>query len=570
MARPLPAVGLLVDGLELGYQWSLVRGAADAVRVGGAHLLCFAGGVLGGPPGSGGERNGVFELASPASVDGVVVAAGAIGNRVGAVRLGQYCERYRPLPICSVGVELPGTSFVSIDNESGMRTAIDHLVNTHAMKSIAFVRGPEANVEAERRFTAYREALRHAGIPLNPDLVAPGDFEEHSGRDAVHAFFTKPGVTPLSLDAIVAANDAMALGVLAELTQLGIRVPEQVAVVGFDDVEESRFTLPPLTTVRQPLLEQGRDSVRIVLHQVRLGGASERVVRLTEPVIRRSCGCLGPQHAAGPPSSEVHGRSSFEAAFVEKRQLILAGLTRSARGQLSAAGADWAERLLNAFSDQIRGVTRDALLRAFDDCLRRLSANDADLAICHDVVSAMRVSTLGSLDSDPQRRSLAENLFHEVRLMIAEATDRAHASRRIRAERAARALGQAAAAIASSGDLDELSTAVEAHLPPLGVSRCFLVAKTDEGSAQDPLYRLVLALNPGYREGPASSIPRPFSDIIRRDVLSAAGEHAYAVLPLTYGGRMRGALVIEIGAPDGWAYEMLRDAFTASLRTTLA
>jgi DNA-binding LacI/PurR family transcriptional regulator len=558
-------VGLLVDGLELGYQWSLVRGAADAARVGGAHLLCFAGGVLGGPPGSGGERNGVFELASPSAVDGLVVAAGAIGNRVGPERLAEYCERYRPLPVCSVAVELAGASFVAIDNESGMRTAIDHLVHTHGMRRIAFVRGPEANAEAERRFAAYKEALRHARIDFAPELVAAGDFEEHSGREAVHAFFSKPGVSPHTLNAIVAANDGMALGVLAELTQLGVRVPDQIAVVGFDDIEESRFSLPPLTTVRQPLLEQGRDAVRMVLHQIRLGGAAERVVRLTEPVVRRSCGCLGSQQAA-PPSADSQARSSFEAAFVERRQLILASLSRAARGQLSAAGADWAERLLNAFSDQMRGVGTDALLRAFDDTLRRLASSDTDLAVCHDVVSALRATTLGSLQNDPQRRWQAENLFHEVRVMVAEATDREHAARRIRAERAARSLGQAAAAIASSPDLDALSTAVSAHLPALGIPRCFLVARADQGASEGPLFRLVLAVDPGLRNGPPASNARPFADIVRREMLTASGEHAFAVLPLTFGGRLEGVLVTEIGAPDGWAYEMLRDAFTASFR----
>jgi DNA-binding LacI/PurR family transcriptional regulator len=426
---------LLINGLELGYEWALARGAADAARVGGAHLLCFAGGILGAPPGSGGERNAVFELATQAAVDGLVVASGAIGNRLGRARLEEYCERYRPLPVCSVAVELAGASYVSIDNESGVRTAVDHLVNTHQMKSIAFVRGPEANSEAECRFAAYREALQHAGIPYAPELVAPGDFDDHSGRAAVHAFFSKHGATPRSLEAIVAANDAMALGALSELTQLGIRVPEQVAVVGFDDIEDSRFSLPPLTTVRQPLLEQGRDAVRIVLHQLRLGGPPERVVRLTEPVLRRSCGCLGAQHTVGPPSSDPRGRSSFEAGLVERRQLILAALTRAARGQLSAAGSDWAERMLNAFTDQMRGEASDGFLRTFDDCLRRLAAGDTDLSICHDVVTAMRASAMGALEGDPHRRSQAENLFHEVRVLIAEATDRAHASRRVKAER---------------------------------------------------------------------------------------------------------------------------------------
>jgi DNA-binding LacI/PurR family transcriptional regulator len=565
--RPLPVIGLFINSLEAGYAWALVRGAAEAARVGGAHLLCLAGGRLGTPPGSGGERNGIYELATPASVDGLIIASGAIGNALGRARLEEYCERYRPLPVCSVAVELTGSSFVSIDNESGMRTAIDHLVHAHGMKHIAFVRGPESNAEAERRFAAYKDALAQAKIPFVPELVAPGDFEEHSGRDAVHLFFSRPGVSANLLGAIVAANDEMALGALAELTQLGVRVPDQVAVVGFDDIEEARFSLPPLTTVRQPLIEQGRDAMRMVLNQIRNGGQPEHVVRLTEPVIRRSCGCLGAAHAASLPGADARARS-FEAAFVERRQLVLAALSRAARGQLAAAGFDWAERILNAFSDQVRGQSTDALLRAFDDMLRRLAASDVDLAICHDVVSALRISALGALEGDATRRTEAENMFHEVRVMIADATDRAHASRRIRAERSARSLVQASAAISACRTADELGAAVAAHLPALGMSRCLVAVPVDAGAGSEPSYRVLLALDPSYPESTPSPQPCSFAEVVRKDVLAGSGEHTFAVLPLSHGGRMRGVLFVEIGAPDGWAYEMLRDAFTAFLRAT--
>src|SRR5580700_5372773 len=80
VTAPAPTVGLLVDCLEDSYQWSVLRGAMDAAYDQGAHLLCFAGGVLEAPQGQGGERNGVFDLAGPKSVDALIVMSGAIGN----------------------------------------------------------------------------------------------------------------------------------------------------------------------------------------------------------------------------------------------------------------------------------------------------------------------------------------------------------------------------------------------------------------------------------------------------------------------------------------------------------
>src|SRR5882672_10568541 len=120
---PSPTIGLLVDSLDDAYQWSVLRGAMDSALECGAHLLCFAGGVLEAPRGNGGERNGVFDLATPTTVDALIVMSGAIGNRVGSDRLREYCERFRPLPMCSIAVELTDMSSVCIDNESGMRAA---------------------------------------------------------------------------------------------------------------------------------------------------------------------------------------------------------------------------------------------------------------------------------------------------------------------------------------------------------------------------------------------------------------------------------------------------------------
>src|SRR5580704_11179161 len=212
-AGPSPIVGLLIDSLEDSYQWSVLRGAMDAARDLGAHLLCFAGGVL---DGQGGARNGVFDLAGPQSVDALVVMSGAIGNRIGPERLARYCERYRPLPICSIAVDLGELSSVCIDNESGLRVMIEHLVRVHGKRRIAFVRGPVANAEAERRFAVYRQALDSSGIPFSPELVVVGDFEPRGGREAAAALLERK-VDARGLDAIVAANDAMALGVLDEL-----------------------------------------------------------------------------------------------------------------------------------------------------------------------------------------------------------------------------------------------------------------------------------------------------------------------------------------------------------------
>jgi DNA-binding LacI/PurR family transcriptional regulator len=565
-AGPSPTIGLLVDSLEDSYQWSVLRGAMDAARDLGAHLLCFAGGVLEAPLSDGGGRNGVFDLAGPSSVDALVVMSGAIGNRIGPERLARYCERYRPLPICSIAVQLGEMSSVCIDNESGIRVVIEHLVRVHGTRRIAFVRGPVANAEAERRFAVYKQALDSNGISFSPELVAVGDFEQRGGREAVATLLERRKGPHGDLDAIVAANDAMALGVIDELSRLGIRVPDQVAVVGFDDIEESRFAMPPLTTVRQPLYEQGRDAVRIVLDQIRNSGAAPvHTVRHTELVMRRSCGCLGAHAASSRELDPPVAKSGFESALVERHQIILANMSRASRGELGAAGAGWAERLLNAFVEQIRGDVPDAFTRSYDDFVRKLSTSDADLGVCNDVLSTLRNGVVPCLASDPQRRSAAEDMFHEARLMTADVMERIQAWRRMRAERRARSLGRAAAAISAAHDLDDLSRAVTEHLPALGIARCYLLTfDSSVGAAR--LARLALVHTPDATRADTPSWQlQPAVEILRHHLLPSTGVRALAVLPTVLEDDELGILVLELEAVEGYMYETLRDVFTTAL-----
>jgi phosphoserine phosphatase RsbU/P len=563
---PSPSVGFLVDLLDEGpYQWAVLRGAMEAAHDRGAHLLCFAGGVLGAPRGASGERNGVFELAKPSNVDAVVILSGSVGKHIGPDGLQEYCERYRSIPMCSIGVELKDVSSVRIDNETGMRSVIEHLIGVHGMRRIAFLRGPVPNAEAEQRYRVYLETLQSNGIPFAPELVVSGDFERGSGREAINVLLSERKLPIDAIRAVVAANDSMALGALDELAKRGIRVPDQIAVVGFDDFEESRFALPPLTTVRQPLYELGHDAVCMVLDQLRNGAPPERQVRHAEPVIRRSCGCVGSTSLVSVSSDGPTPTLGFEAALIRRRQIILAEMSRAARGELSGAGPNWAERLLGAFAEEIRGESPDAFVRAYDDFLRRLASNGGDSSVSNDVVSALRARVLGCLAGDSQRHGQAEDLFHRVRIMTAQVTDRMQARLRMRAWTSARALGRAAAAIASGRGLDDLARAVAENLPPLGIARCF-AAEYAGGTSEARVARLLLVEKPGGSNSDwTRSATFPAVDILRRAVLPTAGGHAFAVLPITHRDKELGILVLELGAAEGYLYETLREVFTAVL-----
>lgn len=286
-----PTIGLLVDWLEDRYQNTVISGVMDSAKDHDVNLICFAGGGIDSPQRFGKQRNRIFNLVGQSCVDALLLMSGTLANDIGPSAMSRYCKRFAPLPTCSIAVALDDIPSILVDNATGIRHAVVHLITVHGCRRIAFIRGPEVNEEAELRYRVYCDVLREYGLPVKKNLVVSGDFQRSAGVDAVRIFFDNAREKP---DAIVAADDYMALGAIDGLLARGLRVPEDVMVVGFDDVEEARFAEPPLTTVHQPLYEKGRFAMETVLAMLRGERVADRLVMHTDLVTRTSCGCEKP------------------------------------------------------------------------------------------------------------------------------------------------------------------------------------------------------------------------------------------------------------------------------------
>jgi DNA-binding LacI/PurR family transcriptional regulator len=173
--------------------------------------------------------------------------------------------------------------FVDADNVGGARSAVHHLVST-GRRTIGTVAGPPDMVPGADRRTGWEKALLDTGRPVEHTLVADGDFTRAGGEAATRTLLDRHP----DLDGVFVASDLMALGALDALRGTGRRVPDDVAVVGFDDSELARSADPPLTTVRQPIEQLGREMARLLLDQVDRRAAPSGVVLRTELVVRRS------------------------------------------------------------------------------------------------------------------------------------------------------------------------------------------------------------------------------------------------------------------------------------------
>jgi LacI family transcriptional regulator len=216
-------------------------------------------------------------------LDGVIVASASfddplipnlLRDRVPFVSIGWYPDER--------------VHYVDVDNNSGAQMAVEHLIRL-GRRRIAIIAGPPNMVAGRNRLSGYHQALEAHGIPVEEDLIAYGDFTEGGGLSAMQRLF------PASPSAVFAANDMMAIGALKALRGAGMRVPQDVALVGFDDIPIASAIEPALTTLRQPIDRLGSLAVEMLLNLLAEPSKDMTIHRMTLPVelvIRASCGSV--------------------------------------------------------------------------------------------------------------------------------------------------------------------------------------------------------------------------------------------------------------------------------------
>ncbi len=266
-------IGVLVAEFE-PFSTELLKGISAAVDGSGYELLAYAGRTDGGAAG-GWERRSLSRLAGTL-VDAAIVVTPTVVMSADV-----------PIPVVAVDPHTgpEGTPTVDTDNAGGARQAVEHLVGL-GHRRIAHLAGRPDLESARLRELGYRQAIEAAGIPFDPALVRVGGYRPDLADEPTHELLD-PAVGPRPT-AVFAANDLSAIHVIEVAAELGLRVPEDLSVVGFDNVPESWGCTPPLTTVAQPLHRMGAEALRMVLDLL-AGNPGEHHLQLpTSLVVRAS------------------------------------------------------------------------------------------------------------------------------------------------------------------------------------------------------------------------------------------------------------------------------------------
>lgn len=215
-------------------------------------------------------------------LDGAIVASASLEDQIVPNLLRDH------IPFISVG-RYPDerVHYVDVDNAGGARMVVEHLIRL-GHRRIATITGRLDMIPGQDRLSGYRQALEARGIPVAEELIVEGDYTEASGTVGMQRLL------PVSPTAVFVASDMMAVGALKALRQADLQVPQDIALVGFDDISIASAIEPALTTVRQPIERMASIAVEVLLSVLEASSEEEtpaqRIVLPTELVVRTSCG----------------------------------------------------------------------------------------------------------------------------------------------------------------------------------------------------------------------------------------------------------------------------------------
>lgn len=565
---------IAVLGAQLSRVWGseFMAGVLDSARGADVNVVSFVGGKPAVIGANGNSSYGLYDLVKPGQFDGILLSAD-IAHGLSNDELQKFCQSLSPIPLAAFAVPVEGIPSVIADNDGGMRAIVRHLIEEHGYERIAFVRGPAGQIEAEQRYQAFLDELKSHKLRFDKHLELAGDYSAESGRAAVRTLLDERS---LDVQAIVASNDRMAFGVLEALQERGIRVPDKIAVTGFDDVSESQSMGVPLTTVRQSFYDVGAKAFDTLMKKINGKGVEAVNLLPSSLVVRWSCGCLPESihRAIVLPKEVAHtGRLENKRVAAINALLTAAGVpdVESIREEYKEVfGHAW-DTFLASLREQGKS---DDFLKTIQDMVETLQRNGYDFNTWQNVISTFRKYALGGISSTTTTLR-AENLFQQARMLVGELSQRAQAYSRLQLVKQEEQLNNFSFSMASAVSFDDIGDAIARHFPVFGIGRWYVMyyGETDSpGSISSPPpqnYQLLMQYDEKKFTMPGDRTSLATGRLIPRGKTPEDRRYDAVVMPLSLASNRFGFMWAEMG-PDDWdVYVRVRNLLSSALLRTM-
>ncbi len=560
-----PTIGFLSANIHIGASRVLWPGILDAAAAEDVNLICFPGGRLYAAESAEVMRNVIYKQVDSSQLAGLVIWTSALAGAATSQEVAGFHQAYRTIPLVDLASSTGYRPMVAIDGRQGMRALLFHLIEEHGYQRIALIQGPEGHPYALERHQAFMDTLREKGLQPDKQLISPA-WGWNKGLEAMSVLLDERGLQPgRDFQAVVAASDLLAIGAIRLLAERGIHVPTDVAVVGFNDIEEGRLVRPPLTSVSLPFYEQGQQSVATLLAMLAEETVPDSVLLQSRLLVRQSCGCPSwSEKLARAEVTAVSQPRQPQPALKQTQKLLEAEIFRVIRNR--GIAATWAKQLLDAFRSELRAEGSGHFRTTLNGMLQQGTLDGDETSAWQNSVSILRSELLPTLTA--RQRLQAEALFGQARVLIGDAVQRAQIARQLQAERHSSVLRDIGQALITTFDVDGLADVLAARLPELGIRSAYLALYDDPA---EPLAasRLILAYSDAGRiDLGANGRIYPSCQLLPPDLLPAR-RYTLLVEPLFFQEEPLGIVAFEVGPYNGDIYEVLRGHISTALKGAL-
>lgn len=557
MKKNRPTIGLLYDSLTEDYNYMIWEGVTRASVEYDVNLLCFAGGSLENPQTLLALKNQIYELVSTSNIDGMVAISGSVGNNISLEKLVGFYEKYRSIPLVSVGVDLPGHPSIIVDCYRGMYEMVVHFIINHGYNKIAFIRGPENNFDADERFRAYQEALKDYGIPILPELVAPGGFDRFDGTNAVKILLDERNVKP---DAIIAANDNMALYAMLELQRRGIATPGEIAIAGFDDIKENFSIKPSMTTVRQPLYEMGYESVRMITELIESKEKHVEPLKLkAKLMVRRSCGC-------DLSTASLQKENLFEkinaldiqsgkfrfVQFLPEIAILIDYEYPQIKTRIKVT--DWSRLLLESLYSEVLEKQDGEFHQKLEKYISLAFDNGIEVSLWYEIVTQLFEFMKDRVVDDAHMENL-QALWRKTLIFIAIIAEGNQAYQYETAREFEIILQKITSDLIGTFNKRQLASVIQKSFPRLGVQSCYIALYQDETRKTARLFQYFASDQPKEIDNLRCNFPS--EELVPYTIQLFPERKSYIVMALYFRDDYLGYSLWELGGIDGMYCETL-------------
>ncbi len=496
------------------------------------------------------------------ALDGLIILGANLASYIDETgTLEQIKKRFEHIPSVVLGCRVGDLPSVTSDGYVGFKGVVEHLIKVHGLTSIAMLEGPEHSIDGNDRLRAYLDAHQEAGITPDPRLRRRAEFILPPAKVAFRNLI-EAGVP---FQAIVCANDNMAWGCIAAALEMGMSLPQDMIVCGFDDIHRYTSTRPSLTSVNQNLEKQGEVALTM-LHELYLGHTFERHVNLpARMVLRRSCGCLDIDAADGQPHThtqqldvraashellnELNLPKEVRAAMVEELFALHDAVTANAWDQDSDAVFThlfrlWQQR--NLASTLLRSLLLGFQSRVLANLSPERSALAAQRIQRAQIQVAIAADIAGNLDYSPQDTGTNLHLIFKTRV--------------------------------TSDDLQSLISGLSDGLRELTIQTCF-IALYERSVMLDVVTKnglpatskLVFAMSGGVLHPTWCGMDFPTSHLLPEVGLqeSRARPQTLMCFPMFHLNEHFGFVIFEWRRSEKFSYEELRHEISSSLHHSL-